>query len=479
MVARISNPEQKKLFDGVHSELIKLGYRGDLLKPDYTYPDWFSARSGCQPGLLTADLAAFGKLPADHKSACFAVTLAAPGHPANISGLRSFGAPFALEVTPERVNLWPVQADLSRVKPTPIGLDDLHSVFRSHAREWSPAEILRAKNIRPVGARQLTFFEFLVDLDLIPALEDHIRDNLDPLLRETFFAAVATYARTKAAAPDPGSLFRLVFRALAGKVLTDRGVPAFERFATSPEPNALLAAVNAHFGDEPRLIADAATRKVAVEMLWRGFNLKHISADVLSLILENTLVDKRVRKQVGLYGTPSSLARYMVERIGLGDVDENYRRVVEPCCGSGVFLLAAMERLTSLLKPGQHTDTERHNYLRGMLSGYDTDPLGVEVARDCLMLADFPNHNGWRLTDAVMLRASTLWSEARRKGICTAPPDAIDGDVILVAQSLHEVEKGNQVEIATSNTSDLLRLLQGLLQGASNPAILNWDDLKP
>ena len=72
------------------------------------------------------------------------------------------------------------------------------------------------------------------------------------------------------------------------------------------------------------------------------------------------------------------------------------------------------------------------------------------------------------LTGDVMQRAAVLWAEARRKGIVTAPREALDGDVILVAQALVETAKGDHVEIATSNSRDLGKLY---------PHVLNWDDL--
>ncbi len=73
------------------------------------------------------------------------------------------------------------------------------------------------------------------------------------------------------------------------------------------------------------------------------------------------------------------------------------------------------------------------------------------------------------MTDMVLHRASEIWGRARHQGVPTAPPEALDGDVILAAHAELEVENGHQVEIATTNTSDLARLFQH---------VLNWDDLK-
>jgi predicted nucleic acid-binding protein len=54
------------------------------------------------------------------------------------------------------------------------------------------------------------------------------------------------------------------------------------------------------------------------------------------------------------------------------------------------------------------------------------------------------------INTAVVRRAAELWAKARRSGHVTAPPEALDGDVILAAQA-------EQVEaiIATENPSHL------------------------
>src|SRR5205807_2649540 len=111
--------------------------------------------------------------------------------------------------------------------------------FRANASLWRPESILRAKNIGPVEPLQRDF----IDLGLIPALERQISVKLDPLLRGILFSAIDDfYARTRTT-PDPDELFRLLFRALAGKVMHDRERPGFTNFSGAPDADALLRAV--------------------------------------------------------------------------------------------------------------------------------------------------------------------------------------------------------------------------------------------
>jgi hypothetical protein len=61
------------------------------------------------------------------------------------------------------------------------------------------------------------------------------------------------------------------------------------------------------------------------------------------------------------------------------------------------------------------------------------------------------------INTAMMRRAAKLWSEARRGGYSTAAEKALDGDVILAAQSLEYVGLNDRLLIATGNDSDLSR----------------------
>jgi hypothetical protein len=101
-----------------------------------------------------------------------------------VRGCRSLGAPLALEIQQSRVLVWPVRADSkAHDRPTVINANDVASVFHSHAGEWNPADMLRAKNILPVGPSQRDF----IDYGLIPALESDLLEKLDPMLRRIFF----------------------------------------------------------------------------------------------------------------------------------------------------------------------------------------------------------------------------------------------------------------------------------------------------
>jgi hypothetical protein len=54
-----------------------------------------------------------------------------------------------------------------------------------------------------------------------------------------------------------------------------------------------------------------------------------------------------------------------------------------------------------------------------------------------------------------MLKAAELWALAQGRGTPTAPPDALDGDVILAAQALMAADPGDVVTVATEDVKDI------------------------
>jgi predicted nucleic acid-binding protein len=55
----------------------------------------------------------------------------------------------------------------------------------------------------------------------------------------------------------------------------------------------------------------------------------------------------------------------------------------------------------------------------------------------------------------IMLTAAQLWAESRQRGMTTADPRELDGDVILAAQAQQLQKAGYQVTIITTNVGHL------------------------
>lgn len=365
-----------------------IGYAG-LVERWYDFPDYFSKRI---PTRL-APAVAFGQSPYSYDNACF-VIIVPNGEAGNrlIGAYRAIGAPRAFEVKEDAIVDWKVaaapEASISKRTFKP---EDAETVIKAHANEWNPSQVLRLKNLAESGQRQSDF----MDVGLIPALEQHIKQKLDPLLRGVLYGAKTKYQKRHREPVDLEQLVRLVFRALAGKVMNDRGLLDFSK-NTSPAADELLDIVAKHYNDFKPISNDKAVRQYVLDRLWESVSFKNLSVEALAYFWETTLVTDETRTIQSIHATPPSIARYIVHRLSIDRFAEEERRIIEPCCGSGTFLVAALQRLRELTAPDMNGEN-RHEYFKRMLSGFDNDTFGLEVARLCLMLADFPNADGWEL----------------------------------------------------------------------------------
>ena len=72
-----------------------------------------------------------------------------------------------------------------------------------------------------------------------------------------------------------------------------------------------------------------------------------------------------------------------------------------------MFLVEAMQRIRDQL-PRTLTPEQRHNRLRQVLVGFEKETFGIEVAKLCLTLADFPERNRWQLRNEDVFNPTTL-----------------------------------------------------------------------
>ncbi|HEV2803608.1 MAG TPA: N-6 DNA methylase [Chthoniobacterales bacterium] len=398
MIPTFVNDRHEKGYRAVLGGLNHIGYSAGLRDEDYEFVDWFDSlapkRRVC---------AVFGQTPFSYDSACFAVfPTKTPATADRVAQYRALGAPIGLEVQPNGILPWRIGRDASTTCHVreEIPHERIDALFRDSALDWKPQSILRAKNIP--GATTAAQLEFL-DLNLVPALEQIVSQKLHEVLTAAIVDVTNAHQTRTGLPPDPRRLFRLVFRMLAARVLHDRSVQGF-RSLDSATPAVILERVADYYGEDSPVLHDRASQQAVFDRLWDGFSFQNLSVDILSYIYENTLVDAGARAELGIHSTPRNIARYIVNKLPFEDIPEADRRVVEPCSGHGVFLVAALKRLRDLLSPNM-SGQERHKYFVKMLRGFEIDAFALEVSRLCVTLADFPNHSGWKLHCADIFRS--------------------------------------------------------------------------
>ncbi|MGA8664163.1 MAG: N-6 DNA methylase, partial [Thermoplasmata archaeon] len=110
------------------------------------------------------------------------------------------------------------------------------------------------------------------------------------------------------------------------------------------------------------------------------------SRDLLKRLYQD-LFPKEVRHDLGEYYTPDWLADVVLSEAGY-DGSLN-KRLVDPACGSGTFLVAALNRIrNNAMEAGKENDSATVlASVLGNLAGFDLNPIAVMTARANMLIA--------------------------------------------------------------------------------------------
>lgn len=93
---------------------------------------------------------------------------------------------------------------------------------------------------------------------------------------------------------------------------------------------------------------------------------------------------KHLRHDLGEFYTPDWLAKYAVNLAGFdGDID---KRVLDPACGSGTFLVAIINKVFEKYKKQQHKERLIADISKNIV-GFDINPIAVLTARTNYLIA--------------------------------------------------------------------------------------------
>lgn len=399
--------------------LRSIGYNGALLEEEYKFPDWFSGGDE-----RTVAAAAFGQTPVSYDSACVGVVQAnGLRQQSLIDKCRALGAPIILEVDATEIREWAVsRKESSHGLVETYRADRVADMLASRAAEWRPQNLLRLKNVGSYQwNQQLGLF-----VGLLPELEEHIQRNLDPLLRETLSQVRRSYFESTGREPNAAQMFKLLFWTLTAKVFYDRQLSGFSKLGGDSDE--LLEAVAKHYRTEmPRLLT-RESRQIAANRIWKEFDFRNLSVEVLVQMWSSTLVDDETKRKLSIHRTTRTIVRYIVERIPFNSSGDDKRLILEPCSGSAVFLLGAMNALRPRLFAMDAS--ERHKYFVNHLVGIEADPFAVEISLLALTLADFPNPDGWNIKhgDVFDNAASEEYLKRAAVVLCNPPYSDFDKD---------------------------------------------------
>lgn len=151
-------------------------------------------------------------------------------------------------------------------------------------------------------------------------------------------------------------------------------------------------------------------RILATLSLYRTDRLTH-TRDVLRDLYQG-LVPGKLRQSLGEFYTPDWLVDFTISKLKSGTWLES--RVLDPTCGSGAFLLAAIRSVREEASQNGWSAKKTLDYLSSSIWGFDLNPLAVQTSRvNFLMeiadlLQDAPGHQ----IEIPVLLADAIYSPA-------------------------------------------------------------------
>ncbi len=142
--------------------------------------------------------------------------------------------------------------------------------------------------------------------------------------------------------------------------------------------------------------------------------LDPISTRDLLKKLYQYLVPQEVRQRLGEYYTPDWLAELLLNEVGYNG--NTLKRFLDPACGSGTFLVLAIQRAKERGAKEKWPPLETAKRIVANIWGFDLNPLAVIAARTNYLFAlgDLVNEilsKGGKIEIPVYLADSVLWPE--------------------------------------------------------------------
>lgn len=140
------------------------------------------------------------------------------------------------------------------------------------------------------------------------------------------------------------------------------------------------------------------------QMYFWAYDFKYIPIELISAIYETFLNENR--NQTGAYYTPPEVVDFVLNEVLPFETETRDIKILDPACGSGIFLVEAYRRLVTLQRHASAhanpTFEELRDLLTGSIHGVDLSVEAVQVAAfSCyLALLDF-------------LEPKSIWEEVR------------------------------------------------------------------
>ena len=140
------------------------------------------------------------------------------------------------------------------------------------------------------------------------------------------------------------------------------------------------------------------------QMYFWAYNFKYIPIEVISAIYETFLNENR--RRTSAYYTPPEVVDFVLNEVLPFETETWEIKILDPACGSGIFLVEAYRRLVTLQRHGNSHANPSFEELRDLLTG---SIHGVDLSMEAVQVAAFSCY----LALLDFLEPKSIWEEAR------------------------------------------------------------------
>lgn len=207
------------------------------------------------------------------------------------------------------------------------------------------------------------------------------RDGVLAAAHDSLFSILDNYN-------DSYALFRWLDSIFNGDLFPGKGGSENER--ESDWSREMAEVQPKHLSTLADFVSGRTAMKSKQRLLWKQYSFDAIPLEFISSIYEEFVAKGKKRKSGTVY-TPPHVVDFMLDEVLPWDNSDWNVRVLDPACGSGVFLVKAFQRMAHrwrLANPGKHPKpADLRTMLEKNLFGVDSDPHAVRVASFSLYLA--------------------------------------------------------------------------------------------
>lgn len=421
----------------LRTSLTRLGYRAADVYRGFR----FAAVDLPARPVREVDAAAFLDGPASYRTAALGLVRTVANETARdtVEATRSLGAPYLVVIEGEEASMWTYTA--SGATQLDSTLASQWQTLLTDPAKFGPGPIRQLKTLQLREGTPST--GLLFDPRTLYGIQANTQLALDDMLTQflAHFDGERVATGQLSLQVHYEVLFPLVFRLLAGKILIDR---ADGRVASVDvdDPRKVVATVESLYSLPAQRLQWTKIRVAQLASAWltlrEGLYVRNVAADDLAFVYENTLITPETRKAFGTHSTPYSAADYVIRSLRLPEGNAAGRlRVYEPFAGACIFLTAALRRFKELF-PQSWSVAKVHEHLVNHFVASEIDPFASEIARLALILADYPNHNGWRITREDLFESGRLAERVRQCDVLLCNPPFEDFDEPISDLSIHK-----------------------------------------